>query len=455
VPTTRLVDHVHDLDFAALPAEVVAQVKRCLVDLVGAACGGIGTPVSAIVRRHAAENFLASRHGARMLLDGRRVSMPGAAMAGGFTIDAFDAHDGHALTKGHAGVAVLPGLLAVIDARGIELDGRSFIAAVALGYEIAIRAGIAMHRTARDYHTSGSWNALAVAALVARLMRLSHEQTRHALGIAEYHGPRSPMMRCIDFPSMVKDGSGWGAMAGMSAALLAADGFTGAPAEITERPDTADLWSDLGERWRILELYFKPWPVCRWAQPALQATIGLVREHGVMPDAIAEIEVATFHEATRLAMRAPTEPDAAQYSLPFPVAAALVRGRLGAEELIGAALTDRAILAMSQRIKLIDDPEFSRVFPARRFARVTLQLKDGRRFASPATEALGDPDRPMSDAQIAEKYRGFATPVLGRERSEAIAAAVAAMSTNSASIAAFVDGVLESPSSSSAAVAAQ
>ena len=126
------------------------------------------------------------------------------------------------------------------------IDGREFITCLVLGYEIATRAGMALHATARDYHTSGAWNALGCAAIGARMLGLSADATRHALGIAEYHGPRSQMMRCIDHPTMVKDGSGFGALAGVSAACLAADGFTGAPALLIEGEAEAPFWRDLG-----------------------------------------------------------------------------------------------------------------------------------------------------------------------------------------------------------------
>ena len=75
------------------------------------------------------------------------------------------------------------------------------------------------------------------------MMELSLEQTKHATGIAEYHGPRSQMMRCIDHPTMLKDGSGWGAMCGVSAARMAKAGFTVAPALILQ----TEHWYDLGE----------------------------------------------------------------------------------------------------------------------------------------------------------------------------------------------------------------
>ncbi len=109
----------------------------------------------------------------------------------------------------------------------------------------------------------------------ARWLKLSEAQTREAIGIAEYHGPRSQIMRVVDHPTMVKDGSGWGAMAGLSAAYLAADGFTGAPALTWEADAVADIWADVGSRWRILEQYFKAYPVCRWAQPAIEAALTL------------------------------------------------------------------------------------------------------------------------------------------------------------------------------------
>src|SRR6202043_2989572 len=94
----------------------------------------------------------------RMLFDGRRASPAGAAFAGATTIDSFDAHDGHVLVKGHAGVVVLPTLLALVDS-GAACDHREFIPSLVLGYEIATRAGMALHAGAAEAHCSGSWNA--------------------------------------------------------------------------------------------------------------------------------------------------------------------------------------------------------------------------------------------------------------------------------------------------------
>jgi len=383
-------DFIRSTRWDDLPDHVRNQARRCLLDTVGAGIGGSQTELSRIVN-----DFAFTAHGgggATLWLDGRAVSPPGAALANGMTIDSLDIHDGALSVKGHAGVAIVPAALASVSlAAGQPVSGRELLTTIAVGYEVALRAGVALHDTACDYHTSGAWSALGCAAVVARLMRLDHDQTRHALGIAEYHGPRSQMMRCIDHPTMLKDGSGWGAMTGVGAAMLARAGFTGAPALTVEAPEVAAVWADLGDRWRIEEQFFKPWAVCRWAQPAVAAALTLQEEHGFSIDAIDRIEIVTFHQATRLASRRPLTTEEAQYSLPFPVAAALVHaGTLGLGELAGDGLTNPAVLRLADRIVLVDDPALSARFPAERVARVRIETTGGAAHQSPETIAPWD-----------------------------------------------------------------
>jgi len=402
---------IHDLRLDELPGEVVHQLRRCLLDLIGVAAAGRQTELSRIVHGFAVRQMGASEGGARLIFDGRHAGAAGAAFAGASTIDSFDAHDGHPLTKGHAGVAILPALLAVADSEGLidsgSLDGAQLLSALVVGYEIAIRAGIALHGSVADYHTSGAWNALGCAAVAARLLKLDHETTRHALGTAEYHGPRSQMMRCIDHPTMLKDGSGWGAFAGVSAAYLAQDGFTGAPAITIEAPDQSELWSDLGARWRIMEQYFKPHPVCRWAQPAIEAAAVLVQRHALSPDRIARVEVETFLAGVKLGTAVPTTTEAAQYALGFPLAAFLVRGRLSAAEIGPAGLADPAIAAMIGKITLAERQDLSCAFPASRLAVVRITTLGGDVVTSDVTAARGDAAEPLSDAELIAKFHAL------------------------------------------------
>ncbi|MCK5275864.1 MAG: MmgE/PrpD family protein, partial [Alphaproteobacteria bacterium] len=238
-----------------------------------------------------------------------------------------------------------------------------------------------------------------------------------ALGIAEYWGPRSPMMRVIDHPSMLKDGSAMGAFAGVVAVDLSAEGFTGAPAATVEL-DGGEVWADLGTCWCIAEQYMKPYPVCRWAQPAIHAAMTLRPQFGEA--SIESVRVETFHQGCRLAMRAPADTDQAQYSLPFPLAAALVHGEVGMAQVDGAGLSDEAVLKLSHAIELVEDESMSARFPGERVARVIIGLSDGRVLESGILAAPGDPEDPLPDEQLATKFDSLAGPVLGAERTAEI-----------------------------------
>jgi 2-methylcitrate dehydratase PrpD len=250
---------IHDVRSTDVPADVMHVARRCLVDTLAIWASGIATEPSRIAREHAVRRY--GGGDVKMPFDGRAVNPVGYAFAGAATIDAIDGHDGHQPSKGHAGVAIHPSLLAELgQAPDCTMD--DLLADLIVGYEVAIRAALSLHATVPDYHSSGAWNALGCVAIAARLRGFTTEQTRHSLGIAEYYGPRAQMMRCIEHSSMVKDSSSWGALTGISAADLAEDGFTGAPAITCEAPEVSEIWGDLGTHWRILESNFKAYPVC-------------------------------------------------------------------------------------------------------------------------------------------------------------------------------------------------
>jgi 2-methylcitrate dehydratase PrpD len=154
---------VRGLTFEHLPDDVVASAQRSLLDLIGVAAAGSRTRAAAIASTHAATQLCGRDRNARILFDGRRSGLAGAAFAGASTIDALDGHDGHVLTKGHAGAAILPALLALVDAAGpgevpAPVDGREFLTRLVLGYEIATRAGIAITARERGTRSAARWS---------------------------------------------------------------------------------------------------------------------------------------------------------------------------------------------------------------------------------------------------------------------------------------------------------
>jgi 2-methylcitrate dehydratase PrpD len=417
---------IHDLTWPMIPADVQHMAGRALLDLVATLSAGGGTELSRIARTMAAKVFGGDE--ATLLFDGRRVGAAGAALANGMSIDAMDMHDGYRRAKGHAGVVVFPVALAVGEGRAWR--GEQFMAALVSGYEIALRAGVALHRTACDYHTSGAWGAIAAAAVTARALGLDTQRTRHALGIAEYHGPRSPMMRCIDHPSMLKDGSGWGAMCGVLAAQFAAEGFSGAPASTVEDERVRSIWADLGEEWWMRGLYFKPYACCRWSQPAVEAALGLLAKHRISPGEITRIEVHTFEEATHLNRTRPENTEQAQYSLPYPVAAALYARRLDPAQVLPPAIFEERVLQLAEIVEMSVDEEMGQRFPEETLARVAIHARDGRSFTSPVCAARGDPGDPLSDVELDDKF----TRLVGARLAEGRASALRRMCWDAASL---------------------
>jgi 2-methylcitrate dehydratase PrpD len=246
---------------------------------------------------------------------------------------------------------------------------------------------------------------LGTAAVAARVLRLSPEATGHALGAAEYHGTLAPIMRCVELPGMVKDGVAWSAFSAICGVLQAAHGFTSTPS-LFGAPEAEDLVDSIGREWLIEKLYFKPYCCCRWAQPAVRAALAVVARHAIAPPSIRSIRVETFAEACSLTRKVPATSEEAQYSVAWPVAAALLQGDVGPDQVLESALRDEQVIALMQKIEFRHRPGFQAEFPARRLAEVSVETGEAV-YSSGTVSAHGDPDDPLSDSEIEDKFHRY------------------------------------------------
>lgn len=428
--TPDFLSFIKELHWYAIPERTQNTLKRSVLDTIGVASVGRTTAMGCITAEYSKSHWAAGPQGpsARLLFDGATTSPAGAAFAGAFAIDAIDAHDGHSPVKGHAGSGIFPALVAF--AHSHQITGQQFLAAMAVGYEVSYRAGLSQHATCADYHTSGAWTSVGVAAMGAKMLGLDPERTRHAMGIAEYHGPRSQMMRCIDHPTMVRDGVGWGAPSGVTAVYLAEAGFTGAPALTVESDGAAPFWVGLGSTWEIDRTHYKRYPVCRWAHPAIDAVSDLMADHGLTSENVQAVQINTFHNATRLAGQRPKTADEIAYGIAFPTAAMLVRGKIGLAELAPAILTDAEVCRIAQATTLHETAEYNeKAERGERWADVVLHLSDGRSVQSKPYLPKGDPENPLSDSEISAKFHGFGDGVMGKDRTNRIEDMVTTLDT--------------------------
>lgn len=426
--TDKVLAYIEKLSWVELPPEVRHQAKRCLLDGLGALIAGMTTPVGRLMNDFAADCFQGVT--SHILVDGRRVSAVGAALAHGFAANALDIDDGYRLVKGHPGACILPVLLTAAELTE-NASCTDFLTALVAGYEVGIRAGLILHASYPTYHGSGSWGVFGGVAAAGKVLGLHRETLRQAFGATEYHAPITPMMKCIDAPAMTKDGIGWSALVAMASVQMAQRGFTGIRPLFDEPCGTQSIES-LGSRHEIMNLYFKPYAACRWAQPAVAGALQVVDEHRLEPARITRVRVRSFAAALALRSEAPRNTEEAQYNISFPLAAALVDRAVGPRQVLPPRLHDEQILALAQKVELESDAEFDAVFPAKTRAEVIIETSDGKEFRSGVVEPRWEPpDGLPSDAELTDKFKTLVGPVLGMSRTEGLIAMIFDMDEHS------------------------
>jgi 2-methylcitrate dehydratase PrpD len=375
------VEFVRDLRWADVPPAVRERVRLLLADLAAVCVAGRPAPASSMAAAYASAVHPGDE--ATALLDGRRVGAVGAAWCNGVLANVLDYDDGHRLTKGHPGAVVIPAALAAAQLADATVE--ELLVAVVVGYEIAIRAGVALHARDDGYHASGAWGGLGAAAAAARLLGLDATAIHHAIGLAEYHAPIAHIMRSVAQPAMTKDACAWGASVGVSSALMAAGGFTAVDAAFLDEDA-----GDLGSSWRLEELYLKAYPCCRWSQGAIRAALDARAGEQLAADDVETVTVRTFAAADALAKVAPATTEEAQYNLVWPVATSVATGDFTVADVLGP-WDDEAVASVMARTRVEIDAELTSAFPARRLTAVEIALRDGRRLAAGPLEAMGEP----------------------------------------------------------------
>ncbi|WP_028309282.1 MmgE/PrpD family protein [Desulfitibacter alkalitolerans] len=406
---------IYNFTYDDLPEAVIKKAKLCLLDLLGAVLGGSNTKAAGLARNFAKSIWPGTTN--TIITEGRGSNCVGAAFANSFQANAIDIDDGFRPVKGHPGALVIPAALAM--AEHTNKSGKELLEAIVVGYEIGTRAGIIWHDYYPLYHASGSWGAVAAAAASAKLLNLNVEQIYNALGMAEYQAPINPMMRCIDYPSMVKDGIGWGCTVGVTSALMAFQGFTGVPSLLGFQK-YANHINSLGSEFNLLKVYFKPHACCRWAQPAILGTIKLMAQHSLNSDEIHKINVFTFKESARLKAVSPKNTEEAQYNIVYPIAAAVADGEVGPKQILDDNLQNPQIIDVMNKIKILHDSRFDERFPEIAESEVQIITKSGQSFLSGPVRAKGDWDYPLSEKELIEKFFWLACHAVSEQKARDI-----------------------------------
>jgi 2-methylcitrate dehydratase PrpD len=433
--TLQLARFCSGLRFEQLPAEVVAKLKVCALDTLGCAVFGASLPsvgkLAAVVAEDGAGDCVV--FGSPL-----RTSAAQSALLNGTSAHGFQLDEIHLESTLHPGSLAVPAAFAVASA---SHSGRDLIIAMAAGYEIGIRVGLAAKggMFKRGFHNQGTTGVFVAAVTAAHMLRLDAHQFQHALGIA---GSQAAGLMAVQDGAMAKSfHGGRAAQSGVYAAKLAQRGYTGIPDVLdggygTFFPSFLDDWSaaaltdGLGSRWHTLRVGFKPAPAANGTITAMTAMHTIMRQHGVTA---ADIEAVTAFVSTNTLHHCgwPYELDriqgvlSAQMNLRYGIAVMALEGDGSARQFAEDKIRDPATLAFIKRIAVEHEPKFEGNDGRYRVAcRLVVLCKAGRRYETEVLYRKGSPEDPMTQGEMEEKFRTLAQS-LGRGQVEQIIAMVA------------------------------
>jgi aconitate decarboxylase len=415
--TPRLGQWVSELTLEAVPADVVAHLKVCLLDSIGCGLYGATQPWGRI----AGDVAVGFSGGGVSSLFGRaeKVSPPDAALANGTAVHGFEIDDAHVASSHHPGAVTLPAALAVAEAK--TASGAEFLTALAAGYEVGLRVGVCAgvtHSTS-GYHVAGTVGPVGAAAAAARVLRLTPLRSAHALGIG---ATQAAGLYAARTGAMTKRfHAGRASQSGVLGAYLAEQGFTGsldaleAPfggfmSTLRGQSDAATMLTDLGTRWETARVGLKPYAACASAHTTIDGVREL-RARGLNAGNLAHLTVRVSKKSY-LNIGWPYQPGetiAAQMNGFYAAAVTLVDGDAFIDQYDERRLADPAILALMPRIDFVHDPALDIGGAAKRHAiKMEAVRNDGSVLLTTIEQRRGSADHPLTTAEIEQKFRRLA-----------------------------------------------
>jgi 2-methylcitrate dehydratase PrpD len=418
-----------------LPAQVVVDAHRSILDWLGSVLAGALQPPARMAQR-AVARFGASNEAT--VFAGGRASAAGAALANGVASHILELDDIHKGSTVHAAAPVIPAALAVAERE--HATGHDFVLAVTLGYEAALRVGEAVNPSHyRFWHPTGTAATFGAAVAAGSLLELNARQMLDALGSA---GTQAAGLWEFNADGAMSKHlhPGKAAFNGVLAADLASDGFTGASKilegdrgffrAMSESFEPSRITDGLGTRWKISENCYKIWACCGHTHSAIDIARGLQSSRVAATD-IAAIHIETYGPGYEIVKaQHPGTPYEAKFSIAYCVAATLLYGgasleAFSADRFADGRVADKDIAALLRRTSVTVAPDLTTKYPGAWPARVRVTLADGTELSGAADYPVGNPENPVPTSQLEEKLTALLAPTAWSD--DAAARALAAL----------------------------
>jgi 2-methylcitrate dehydratase PrpD len=422
----RLAAYALDFARAPLPPAIVHDAKRAIIDWYAALLPGAVTVPATLLEKALADAI--GRGPCRLAL-GRACGPRAAALINGTAAHAVEVDDIFFEAIYHPGAPTIAAALAAAEAAGASVD--TFLKGVIAGYEISTRLGVAMGRAHyRYWHTTGTIGTFGAAAAAATVYGLDRERFAHALATAATFA--AGLHQAFRMDSMSKPlHAGRAAEGGLFAAMAAREGVTGSlnvlegeagfGRAMSGNPDWDRALADLGQHFNIARITIKNHACCGHTFACIDGALEVQRRLKVAAGNIARLGVQTYGEALHVAGNPdPKTAAEARFSVPYVVSTALTHGSVRLAAFEPDRLSDPLTRELMARVELTTDANIDADFPGRRAAIVEIETKDGRRERYLQPTRKGDPDMPLTDAELDEKFLELAGPVIGPDKAKTL-----------------------------------
>jgi 2-methylcitrate dehydratase PrpD len=431
--------HLVGTKYQDIPEEAIEAAKKEVIDSLATALGGTtkpGVPELVTLAKEWGGAEQSSIFGY-----GIKCPAPIAAQVNGTMIHALDYDDGHPVSLTHVGCVAVSTSFAAAERVG-QVSGRDLLAAIALGGDFVCRMGLASKpggsALGAGWHPTTLFGFLSAAGMAGRIFKLNEEQMLDAIGLA-YHQCGGAGTGVGDGALAKRMGPGLAAKAGLTSALMAERGITGDRHFLGSDNwkggifnvyyggdyDANILTKDLGKQFEGVNIGDKPYPCCGFTHPFIDATFTLMKKYGVTPDRIDSITARGGQQVYGMmvgeAKIAPRTIVDAQFSVPWTVATALVKGKVTLHSFTPESIKDGDVIAVARKVSGVLDTSMNRhgVGPGR----LTMNMKDGQTLTEEVEDFLGSINNPMSFDNCADKLREcveFAVKPISKEKVEKV-----------------------------------
>lgn len=414
------------LDYSTLETSVAEQAKYLLLDYLGVTIRGSRSDSSQQIHRFLKGNHVCSQ-GPPVIGTDIRVEASFAALANGIAALSLELDDVVNAASLHPSATIMSASLSaasVTNCSGLEL-----LEGIIAGYELAVKLGIALDPVAhyqRGFHPTGTCGTLGSALAAAKILKLDPEGIVNAIGIAGSQAAGS-MEYNVDGSPTKRFHAGWAAHAGLVAALLAKEGFSG-PASIIEGKqgflhaystgsDSKKVLTGWGDPYQVLKSSIKPYACCRYQQGSIDCILAIVKENNLTEADIEKVEVSILEAGFALvakpveARQNPQSVADAQFSMPFGAAVAILEGDAFLDQYTRENITSPVVKDLMRRVVCVRNPELDKEFPTKWPAEVKITTRTGQSFRKGTQYPKGDPENPLSRDEIIEKFFKLATAV--------------------------------------------